>query len=144
MENIKTNLTSNRIGGLNPTPEAKKPQGEISSKGPSFDEVLKTNLTAKPQIGGAGLSPQASGIKFSNHAIERIKSRGIEMGPEQLERLGKAVEKAESKGAKETLVLLGNDSALIVNIKNKTVVTALDQSMMKENVFTNIDSTVIL
>ena len=66
------------------------------------------------------------------------------MGPEQLERLGKAVEKAESKGAKETLVLLGNDSALIVNIKNKTVVTALDQSMMKENVFTNIDSTVIL
>jgi flagellar operon protein len=143
MESIKTNLNSIRPSELNSTPGLQKPKGEISSKGPSFDEVLKTNLTAKPQTEGV-LNSQASSLKFSNHAIERIKSRGIEMGPEQLQKLEKAVDKAESKGAKETLVLLGNSSALIVNIKNKTVVTALDQSMMKENVFTNIDSTVIL
>ncbi|MCB0348117.1 MAG: hypothetical protein KDD37_04740 [Bdellovibrionales bacterium] len=143
MDSIKTNLNSNRVGGLNPAPGAQAPKGEISSKGPSFEEVLKSNLTAKPQLGEA-LGSQLSGVKFSNHAVERIKSRGIDMGPEQLAKLNKAVEKAESKGAKETLVLLDNASALIVNIKNKTVVTALDQSMMKENVFTNIDSTVIL
>ncbi len=143
MESIKTNLNSNRVGGISPTPKAQAPKGEVSSQGPSFEEVLKSNLTAKPQLGEI-LSSQTSGIKFSNHAIERIKSRGIEMGPEQLAKLSKAVEKAESKGAKETLVLLDNASALIVNIKNKTVVTALDQNMMKDNVFTNIDSTVIL
>lgn len=143
MESIKTNLHSNNVGGISPTQQPNKPQGNVTTKGPSFEEVLKSNLTAKPQL-GAEASKAATSIKFSNHAVDRIKSRGIEMGPEQLAKLEKAVEKAESKGAKETLVLLDNASALIVNIKNKTVVTALDQSMMKENVFTNIDSTVIL
>src|SRR5690606_9272855 len=109
--------------------------------GPSFEEVLKQNLPNPLQDGLN--TAQTQKLKFSNHAIERIKSRGIQMGPEQLQKLEQAVEKAESKGAKETLVLMGS-SALIVNIKNKTVVTALDQNMMKENVFTNIDSTVIL
>ncbi|HEX4926126.1 MAG TPA: TIGR02530 family flagellar biosynthesis protein, partial [Bdellovibrionales bacterium] len=86
---------------------------------------------------------EAAKLQFSNHAVERMRSRGISMEPADVERLGQAIEKAQAKGSRETLVLMG-DNAFIVNVKNKTVVTAMDRQMMKENVFTNIDSTVIL
>ena len=53
------------------------------------------------------------------------------------------VEKAQRKGARESLVLL-DDVALVISIKNKTVITAVDKEKLKENVFTNIDSAVIV
>ena len=65
------------------------------------------------------------------------------MGPERMEKLGEAIDKAAKKGAKETLVMAG-DSAFIVSVKNRTVITAMDATAMKENVFTNIDSTVLI
>jgi flagellar operon protein len=83
------------------------------------------------------------GLKFSQHALDRMNSRGITFKPEDLARLNDAVDKAAKKGSKETLLLMG-DNALIVSVKNKTVVTTMDREAMKENVFTNIDSTVIL
>ena len=53
------------------------------------------------------------------------------------------VDRAAAKGAKESLVLVDN-AALVVSIKNRTVITAVDQAHLKENVFTNIDSAVIV
>ncbi len=55
----------------------------------------------------------------------------------------KAVSRAAEKGSKDTLVL-ADDKALIVSVKNNTVVTVMDRAAMKENVFTNIDSTVVI
>jgi flagellar operon protein len=72
-----------------------------------------------------------------------MMDRGISFKPDELSRLSDAIDKAAKKGSKETLVLMG-DNALIVSVKNRTVVTAMDREAMKENVFTNIDSTVIL
>ncbi len=83
------------------------------------------------------------GVKFSNHAIERMQSRGISFNKEDITRLNEAVGRAASKGAKDSLILM-NDSALIVSVKNNTVVTVMDKTALKENVFTNIDSTVVL
>ena len=83
------------------------------------------------------------GVKFSQHALQRIQSRDIRMGPAELDKLNNAVEKAAQKGAKESLILM-NNLALVVSIKNKTVITAMDGASMKENVFTNIDSAVII
>jgi flagellar operon protein len=57
-------------------------------------------------------------------------------------RLKTAMDKAQEKGAKETLMVFDNFS-LIVSVKNKTVITAMDKEGMKDNVFTNIDSAVI-
>jgi flagellar operon protein len=54
-----------------------------------------------------------------------------------------AVAKAESKGVKDTLVLM-DDLAFVVNIRNKTVITAVNSNELKENVFTNIDGAVIV
>jgi len=72
-----------------------------------------------------------------------MQSRGISFKPDEMSRLNDAIDKAAAKGSKNTLMLMG-DNALIVSVKNRTVVTAMDREAMKENVFTNIDSTVIL
>jgi flagellar operon protein len=84
----------------------------------------------------------SAGLKFSKHAIERINARGIVLDRESLEKLDAAVTTARSKGGKESLVLM-DELALIVSVKNRTVVTAMSGGDIKGNVFTSIDSAVI-
>jgi flagellar operon protein len=81
-------------------------------------------------------------VKFSKHAQERLDQRSITLNGNDITQIEKAVDKAEAKGAQDSLVLL-RDMAFIVNIKNRTVVTAIDQEAARNNVFTNIDSAVI-
>ncbi len=59
-----------------------------------------------------------------------------------MNRLEAAVEKAGLKGGKESLILL-DDLAFVVSVKNRTVITAVGADRMADNVFTNIDSVVI-
>jgi len=82
-------------------------------------------------------------LKLSNHAAKRLEQRGIELKTEQMQQIGTALDKAAAKGAKESLILM-HDMAFIVNVKNRTVVTAMDSESMKDNVFTQIDSAVII
>ncbi|MGF9695566.1 TIGR02530 family flagellar biosynthesis protein [Paenibacillus sp. MABNR03] len=82
-------------------------------------------------------------LKLSNHAAKRLEQRGIELKSEQMRQIGTALDKAAAKGAKESLILM-QDMAFIVNVKNRTVVTAMDSESMKDNVFTQIDSAVII
>lgn len=81
-------------------------------------------------------------VRFSAHAEARLRAAGVRLSPEQQLKLREAVDKAAAKGARESLVLMG-DVALIVSVKNRTVITAVEGARMKENVFTNIDSAVI-
>lgn len=81
-------------------------------------------------------------LKFSRHAQERIENRQIKLEQKHLLRLKEAVEKAQTKGARESLILL-DDLAFVVSIKNKTVITAVDGESRRGNVFTNIDSAII-
>lgn len=80
-------------------------------------------------------------VKFSNHALKRLESRNITLGTEEINKINSAVEKAESKGSKDSLVMM-QDTAFIINIPNRTVITALPVGESNENVFTNIDSVV--
>lgn len=80
-------------------------------------------------------------IKFSNHALKRLESRNIQLGENEISKIQDAVEKAEAKGSKDSLVLM-DKTAFIVNIPNRTVVTAIEVANSNENVFTNIDSVV--
>lgn len=82
-------------------------------------------------------------LKFSHHAEQRLQQRGISLLPEQLTRIADAVDQAAAKGAKDSLVLF-RDIAMIVNVPNRTVVTALDGNSMKEHIFTQIDSAVVV
>ena len=133
-----------RIQNLIPTKpsEIKKSEGEgQTSFKDTLGEALKTNDVAAPKVAaGKTEIPQ---LKFSNHAVERMQSRGISYSPQDLTRLGEAVQKAAAKGSKDTLVLMDH-SALIVSVKNNTVVTVMDKNALKENVFTNIDSTIVI
>ena len=90
----------------------------------------------------AVLKNKVDELKFSAHAQSRLKSRNLSITPQVMEKLNKAVSGAASKGAKDSLILLHN-MAFIVNIPNRTVVTAMDGESIRDNVFTNIDSTVI-
>ncbi|NOX18058.1 MAG: flagellar protein [Chlorobi bacterium] len=80
-------------------------------------------------------------LKFSNHASRRLESRNIELSEKELLKLNNAIGKAEAKGAKDSLVMM-NDTAFIVNVPNRTVVTAMPVGGGEENVFTNIDSVI--
>lgn len=82
-------------------------------------------------------------LKFSHHAEQRLQQRGIQLMPDQLNRIANAVDQAAAKGAKDSLVLF-RDIAMIVNVPNRTVVTALDGNSMKEHIFTQIDSAVVV
>lgn len=96
----------------------------------SFEEVLREKQQA--------LDP----LKFSKHAVNRLSDRNINLSPEQSRRLADGVSKAGEKGIHESLVLV-DSLAFIVNVPNKTVVTAMDQMDAGENIFTNIDGAVI-
>ena len=82
-------------------------------------------------------------VQFSKHAKERIDQRGIEVTTTLMNDLNNAVEKAKQKGAKD-VVIIGPKEVFIVNIPNNIVVTTLSGAEMKNNIFTKIDSAVIL
>lgn len=99
----------------------------------SFQEILSRKQLAA--------SPKAP-LHFSKHAAARLSDRQIELTDDQLGRLQTGTQKAGAKGINESLVLV-DDLAFIVNIKNNTVVTALDSTKADESVYTNIDGAVI-
>lgn len=102
----------------------KKKEGGLSE----FDEVL--NQVKAP-------------LKFSAHAFQRLKERNISLDPATLAKVNDAVDKAEAKGVEDTLVLT-KDAALIISVKNRTVITAVDRNALAGNVFTNIDGAVVI
>ena len=109
-----------------------KSQNNVTQDGFSFEEILQRHQT-----------PQAGELKFSKHAANRLSDRNIELTAQQLERLNNGTKKAEAKGIKESLVLV-DKLAFIVNTKNSTVITAMDQTEANDNIFTNIDGAVII
>ena len=86
---------------------------------------------------------QLSKLKFSAHAQQRMRSRSLTLSTGQLNQISEAVDKASAKGAKNSLVLM-KDMAFIVSVENRTVITAIDGANVKDNVFTRIDSAVLL
>jgi flagellar operon protein len=93
----------------------------------------------------AGRVEQADGsqqLQFSKHALARVERRGIELDSATLGRLSQGVQRAASKGSRDSLVLV-DGTAFVVSVSNRTVITAVGSEHMKDNVFTNIDSAVI-
>lgn len=107
---------------------------------PGFGEALDALLQARPPPAATGLGE--GGLTFSKHAQGRLQSRGIELDEADLEDLSKAVDQLRKKGARESLVLLG-DHAFIVGVPDRKVVTAMTRQEAVGNIFTNIDSTVV-
>src|SRR5438128_515059 len=109
-----------RRQGPQPGIAASRP-AQLPAGGPSFADTLKTT--------------QAGPLKFSAHAQTRIQSRNIALGPAEMQRVEGAVNMAASKGSRESLVML-DQTALVVSVANRTVITVVDKENLKQNVFT--------
>jgi flagellar operon protein len=113
--------------GLAPVaPPASAPDARPVS-GPSFQEIFRQ---------------QAGKLQFSQHALQRIERRGIDLSDGTLQRLEAGAARAASKGSRDSVVFV-DGTAFVVSVRNKTVITAVDREHMREHVFTNIDSAVI-
>lgn len=95
----------------------------------SFKDILKSEISKQEEY------------TLSKHAANRLKE--INFTEDDMKEIGKGFKIAENKGSKNS-VMLYKDVALIASIENKTVITAVDRERTKENIFTNIDSVVIL
>jgi flagellar operon protein len=107
--------------------------------------VSRQPLPLKGSGGFAGVLENKlndSRVKFSGHALERLKERGIELGEKEIEKLEGAVSSVAAKGGSESLIMVG-DAALVVSVKNRTVITAFDRNNLDGNIFTKIDSAAI-
>lgn len=109
-----------------------------------LQKKAKTNSTSTSEnsFEDIFLSKQeaVNNLKFSKHANERLATRNINLSAEQMERLEQGTTKAREKGIQESLVMV-DDLAFIVNVKNNTVITAVNDST--DSIFTNIDGAVI-
>lgn len=97
----------------------------------NFGSILKQELEKKSEL------------KFSKHASQRLDDRNITVNTELHNRIDEAIEMAKGKGLRD-MVIIDNQNAFIVNVPNKTVITAMCGSEMKNNIFTNIDGVVMI
>ena len=80
---------------------------------------------------------------ISKHAEERLRQRNIQFNEADMRQINEGINKAEAKGSKDCLICY-KGNALVTSIKNRTVITAVDQDAGKGNVFTNIDSVLFI
>jgi len=121
-----------RITGLRQLHQLGRAQQPRPARGAeSFDDLLKRRVDG------------ARSLKFSAHAQERIRGRGIALDDGDLKNLRDAGDVAASKGSREALLLM-KDIGFIVNVPNRTVLTALDTRTLNERIVTNIDSVVFV
>lgn len=112
------------VGGVNePKPATQNlPSGPKNS---DFQKLLDGHLT------------------LSQHAQTRIQARSIPWDAEMEKRISAGIDVANQKGSREALIL-ADDVAVIANVRSRTIVTAMDRTQMKEQIFTNIDSAVLV
>jgi flagellar operon protein len=128
---IQANLGG--IGPVQPLPESKQP-GSTNRVPGQFEEAVRK--ASKAETGSVD-------VTVSAHASQRLIQRGVMLDQQDLTKISKAMDQAQEKGAKESLFLM-RDLALIVSVENRTVITALQGQQAKDNVFTQIDSAVLI
>lgn len=111
-------------------PQAPPAAARAAASGRSFAAVLADRTR--------GQQP----LRFSGHALDRVRRRDIAVDPATIARLESACTRVAAKGGREALVLV-DDTAFVVSVRNRTVITAVDREHMREQVFTNIDSAAI-
>lgn len=123
-------LRPDQIRGPKEQPAIPK-SGEVQNGQKSFNDILNQKVA------------EQSKLKFSAHAMRRMHEREMQPSQIELDRLNNGFEKAREKGAVSSLILV-DEMAYVVSVKNETVITALDKNAAQGNVFSNIDSVAIV
>ena len=82
-------------------------------------------------------------LKVSKHANQRLAERNIHISEAEWQLVSEKVSEARLKGVNDSLVLM-DQAALIISAKNATVITAMDRKEARNQLFTNIDGTIVL
>ena len=106
--------------------------GQIRQAVPKQSFVEQLNNALAPEV-----------LKVSKHATARLTERNITITEAEWAHVTDKVNEAKAKGIRDSLVLM-DQAALIVSVKNSTVITAMDRTEAKDQLFTNIDGTIIL
>ena len=117
-----------RVAPAAATAPAQAARAGRDAAAPGFDALLGSKLAEAP-----------APVKWSAHAVQRLQQRQLAVTPEMQGRLEGAVDKLAAKGGRESIVMM-DGMAFVVSVTNRTVITAVDQGGMKDQVFTNIDS----
>ena len=123
-------LNRNRILNDKSINQQKNNTQITQNQGKSFEEILNKVKSSDE-------------VKFSKHAVQRLKQRNIELSETEVGQIKEALVKAEAKGVKDALILM-NDKVFIANVQSKTIVTASTDDQLKDSVFTKIDGAVIV
>ncbi len=119
------------VGAPAPVTAPRQPTQPVRpTNGPAFADVLRD------------AAQRTQGVEFSKHALQRLERRGLAVDPPTMDRLNDGVQRAAGKGSRDAVVLV-DDTAFVVSVANRTVITAVGRDQMKDHVFTNIDSAVI-
>ena len=78
-------------------------------------------------------------VAISAHAGARLDARGISVTPHMMERLAQGTDQLARKNARESLIVMGR-VGFVMNVPNRTVVTAMPLQGAGAQLFTNIDS----
>ncbi|MFZ8933110.1 MAG: TIGR02530 family flagellar biosynthesis protein [Bacteriovoracaceae bacterium] len=116
---------------------------KIQEKGNEANKLEKGKSSEFGELVQKEIEREDKGINISTHAAKRLKERNIEVNSEEFYKLKDAVDKLKEKGGKESLIIT-NTGAYIVDVKNNTIVTAIDKENIRDNIFTKIDSTILL
>jgi len=130
-QGVKINNYQRPIDLIDIANRGKAVETTATAEQPSFKEMFSKELAG------------ARDVSFSKHAHARLFSRGIELSEEKLNEVADAIDKAESKGSRETLILDDN-TAYVVSVPSRTVVTVFDRENLRDGVVTSIDSAVII
>ena len=122
-------ITINRVP-LQPTIRQSLTTKQVTSPKQSFLQHLQ-EATVKTEL------------KVSKHANQRLAERNIHISEAEWQLVSEKVSEARSKGVNDSLVLM-DQAALIVSAKNATVITAMNRTEAKNQLFTNIDGTIVL
>lgn len=126
---VKSNLSiSNLKRSQNGETKAKTKKEDLFS---DFKGLLQKNLDSKSEV------------KISTHALKRLKERKLNMDNKEFNKIKKAIKELRAKGGKDSLVIT-DKAAYIIDVKNNTVVTAIDKGSINNNIFTKIDSVKVI
>lgn len=129
------------IRGVGPVGGAQAPEPRSVEQVGGFADSLDALL--RPQVFRPTAASAGGGVSFSKHASARMESRGIELDEQDMEDLSGAIDNLARRGAKESLVLMG-DHAFIVGVPDRRIVTVMTRSEAAGNIFTQIDSTAVV